>query len=465
MMELAVKIDEMKGDIISSTQDLVRIRSVQSAEAPGAPFGEEVGRALDYALSLSEKLGFRTVNLDGCVGYAEYGQGEEYVAVLGHLDVVPPGDGWTYPPFGGEIHGGRIYGRGTVDDKSPMVSSLFALKALRDLGLPMKRKVRVIFGTNEETGCADMPRYNATEPPPFAGFTPDGHFPLVHAEKGLTVFDVAKHLAPQDRASTWIEYIAGGSYANIVPDYAEARLHSQNTEEIMERCEAFSREEGSDVSWIIEGRSITIRSRGLSAHGSTPHLGKNSVMQLFGFLGTLGLPDSDLKSVVDFFNSYVGFETDGCSLGISQSDDVSGDLTFNVGAVKTDENGLVMKLNIRYPVKGYYDDFIVPLEEKLGLVGLRIENMWHKKPLYFPEDHPLVKALLQVYTEQTGLPAGLISSGMGTYAKEIPNTVAFGPILPGRLDLDHKADENILIEDLILNTRIYASAIYRLANL
>lgn len=465
MKVLAEKIDSMMEEIIASTQELVRIPSVQGEPGPGSPFGEEVGRALCYALGLSERLGFRTVNLDGFAGYAEYGMGDEYVAVLGHLDVVPPGDGWTHPPFGAEIHDGSIFGRGTVDDKSPMVSSLYALKALADLGMPMKRRVRVIFGTNEETGCSDMPRYNSAEPPPFAGFTPDGHFPLVYAEKGLTVFDVIKDLKPQDRSSTWIEYIAGGSYANIVPDYAEAKLHSKAAGEIAEKCDAFSMKGGADLSWLMEGSSITIRSAGISAHGSTPQLGRNSVMQLFRFLGTLELPPSEIRSVIDFFNRYVGCETDGSSLGISQSDDVSGELTFNVGAVKMDENGLVMKLNIRYPVKGYYDDFIVPFEEKISRIGMRIENMWHKKPLYFPEDHQLVRTLLDVYTEHTGLPAGLISSGMGTYAKEMANTVAFGPILPGRLDLDHKVDENILIEDLILNTRIYAAAIFRLANL
>ena len=124
-----------------------------------------------------------------------------------------------------------------------------------------------------------------------------------------------------------------------------------------------------------------------------------------------------------------------------------------------------MKLNVRYPIESCLDDMLITFEEKLKITGLRIENMWHKAPLYFPEDHQLITTLQKVYTDETGLPPDLLAIGMGTYAKEIPNIVAFGPILPGREDLDHKANENIEIDDLILNTKIYAKAIYELANL
>ena len=166
-------------------------------EAPpleGRPYGAEVAEALKHALETAQKLGFKTVNLDGYIGYAEYGEGEEYVAVLGHLDVVPEGNGWSYPPFGGEIHDGKIFGRGTTDDKGPIFAALFGLKATKELNLPLSKRVRIIFGLNEETGCTDAKYYMSKEKPPVAGFTPDAEFPVIHTEKGIFTFSLAKKL-------------------------------------------------------------------------------------------------------------------------------------------------------------------------------------------------------------------------------------------------------------------------------
>jgi len=463
-MTLSTKIDQMRNVIINSTQDIIRIRSIQGEPRDKMPFGIEVNAALEFMLNLSNNLGFNTVNLDGYVGYAEYGTGDEYICVLGHLDVVPEGEGWNYPPFAAEIHDGKIYGRGTMDDKSPMISSLYGLKAIRELNLPLKRKIRIIFGTNEETGCNDMPYYNARSIPPLIGFTPDGHYPIVFAEKGITVFDLTKELNVT-KSSLYIKNIKGGQYANMVPGYAEAELHTEAPYKIAELCNRFSTKEVLNLSTDIKGTSVIVKSYGVSAHGSTPELGKNAIIQLFKFLNTLSFEKDDLYYIIEFFNDYIGFETNGKALGINLQDEVSGSLSLNVGAVNMQENKITLKLNIRYPVESVLEDMLVPLNEKLETTGLEINNLWHKAPLYFPRNHKLISTLSKVYTEETGLAPELLSIGMGTYAKEIPNIVAFGPILPGREDLDHKADENIEIEDLILNTKIYAKAIYELANL
>jgi succinyl-diaminopimelate desuccinylase len=151
-MELNRKIDELGEQIVTATQKVVRVKSLVTEPKPGDPFGEGVGRCLDTALSIASELGFKTVNMDGYAGYAEYGEGDDYVAVLGHLDIVPEGDGWIYPPYGAEIHDGKIYGRGTTDDKGPAIAALYGLKAVKDLNLPLSKKVRIIFGTDEETG-------------------------------------------------------------------------------------------------------------------------------------------------------------------------------------------------------------------------------------------------------------------------------------------------------------------------
>jgi succinyl-diaminopimelate desuccinylase len=152
MSMLDENILAMKDEIITSVQAALRIRSVGEDEKDGMPFGEGIQKALEHCLELSQTLGFKTVNVDNMIGYAEYGEGDEMVAVLGHLDVVPEGGGWTYPPYAAEIHDGKIYGRGATDDKGPTIGALYALKAIKDLRLPLKRRVRIMFGLNEEAG-------------------------------------------------------------------------------------------------------------------------------------------------------------------------------------------------------------------------------------------------------------------------------------------------------------------------
>ncbi|MGB9781278.1 dipeptidase PepV [Caldanaerobacter sp.] len=463
-MDLNSYIDRMRDDIIRSVQELVRIKSVQDEPKPGMPYGEGVAKALEKALEIAESLGFRTKNLDGYVGYAEYGEGKEMIAVLGHLDVVPEGDGWTYPPYGAEIHDGKIYGRGTVDDKGPIIAALYGLKAIKDAGLKLSKRVRIIFGTNEETGSHEIKYYLEHDEAPTMGFTPDAQYPIIHAEKGITMFDVVKDFYKKPREIV-IKYIKGGERPNVVPGYCEARLKVEGEnikKEIINALEAFVKETGYDIKFEEKEGDLVIKSFGVSAHGSLPHLGKNAIMQLFLFLDRLNLDESDVKDFIHFFATNVGMETDGKTFGIYLKDE-TGELTFNVGTVLVDENKGVLGLNIRYPVKHKYEDWMTIFEEKIKGQGMRIENMLHQPPLYFPPDHPLIKILSKVYEEQTGQKAELLAIGGGTYAKEMPNTVAFGPVFPGKPELAHQADEYIEIEDLILNAKIYAHAIYELA--
>lgn len=191
-MEINKIIEELKDDLIDSTAELVKIKSIEDEAKEGKPYGEGVASALEKALEISEKLGFETVNVDGYVGYAEYGEGDEYVGVLGHLDLVPEGDGWKYPPYGAEIHDGKMYGRGTTDDKGPIMAALYGLKAIKESKLPLSKKVRILFGTNEETGSKEIEHYLEKEKPPVLGFTPDAEYPIIYAEKGITIFDVVK---------------------------------------------------------------------------------------------------------------------------------------------------------------------------------------------------------------------------------------------------------------------------------
>lgn len=461
-MNLNNKIDELKEEIIKSTQEIVRIKSVEGEPSEGMPFGEGPSNALNYALNLSESLGFKTVNLDGYVGYAEYGEGDDYVGVLGHLDVVPEGDGWIYPAYAAEIHDGKMYGRGTMDDKGPMISALYGLKAIKDLDIKLSKKVRILFGTNEESGCGEIEHYFKTEKAPVAGFTPDGDYPIINGEKGITIFDFVKDLKSKGQNNV-IKYIKGGEKANMVADYCEAGIVTDNVEKVLLYAENFKNLTGYNVIAESKDNMVVLKSVGVSAHGSTPELGQNAIMQLFGFIEQLGFEESDIIKFIKFFNEKVGLDTDGEGFGVGLKDEVSGNLSFNIGKINATEDMVRMTANLRYPVTCTFEEMMEGLNATIVNSGIRVENMQHQKPLYFPEDHPTIKGLSKVYEEQTGEKAELLSIGGGTYAKEMPNIVAFGPMFPGEPQCIHKPNEYIKVEDLIKNAKIYAHAIHELA--
>lgn len=462
-MQINKRIEELREELIRSTQEIVKIKSVQEKPQTGMPFGPGVSKALTKALDIADKLGFKTVNLDGYIGFAEYGEGEDYVGVLGHLDVVPEGDGWIYPPFEAVIADGKIFGRGTMDDKSPIIAALYGLKALKDLNFSLARKVRVIFGTNEESGCGDIEYYLQREKEPVSGFTPDGHYPIIYAEKGFTMFEVVKNLSDRGNDDIRIIYIKGGHRANMVPDYCEAGIVAPVVDTVIKAAEEFVAQTGIDLKTGIKDNLMVIKSKGFAAHGSLPELGKNAIMQMFKFLGRLPIGKSDIADLLEFFNTNVGLETEGKSFGVALEDKESGKLSFNVGTISMTEDKFTMALNLRYPVTYKYEDMMTPFYKRIKNTGLKVENMMHQKPLFFPTNHPLIKILQKVYTDQTGQEAKLLAIGGGTYAKEMPNIVAFGPIFPGEPDLDHQANEYIKIEHLLLNAKIYAHSIYELA--
>lgn len=462
-MELNNLIDNMKEDIIKSTQEIIKIKSVESEPKPGMPFGEGVAKSLQYALNTAKDLGFHTVNLDGYVGYAEYGEGEDYVVALGHLDVVPEGDGWVYPPYGAEIHDGKMFGRGTTDDKGPIMATLYGLKAIKEAKLLVSKRIRVLFGTNEETGSKEIEHYLEKEKSPVAGFTPDADYPIINGEKGITIFNIVKDFNNKNQGENYIKYIKGGQAANMVPDYCEAGIQSKNAQNIIKALEIFAKDTGYKLSAEVKENMVIIKSTGESAHGSLPELGKNGIMQLLAFLGTIDLGSNDVAEFLEFLNKNIGMETHGESFGVCLEDKDSGKLSFNVGVVSMDEKFATVTLNLRYPVTNKLEDMMNPFNNRIEGTGIRVEKFVHQEPLYFAPESPIIKALQKVYTEQTGEESKLISIGGGTYAKEMPNTVAFGPMFPGEIDTIHKPNEYITIDNLIKNAKIYAHALYELA--
>lgn len=457
-------VDSMKDDIIKATQEIVGIRSVASSKKEGMPYGEDVNKALLYALNLSSTLGFKAVNVDGYMGYAEYGEGQEMIGVLGHLDVVPEGNDWVYPPFGGEIHDGKLYGRGSMDDKGPIIASLYGLKAIKDAKLPLHKRVRILFGTNEENGCKEVPYYLEREEAPVSGFTPDAEYTVIYAEKGILVFKTMKKFSSQTEGKIKIRYIKGGNAPNMVPDYCEAALEFSDLDVkkyILDEMTSYLNKNGYDISYEDIGGSLILKSKGASAHGSTPEKGKNAIMQLLIFLSGIDI-EGEIKQYIDFFAANVGMETKGETLGLYLKDEI-GELSFNIGSINLNESESSMYLNIRYPVTFKSSDVMDKFNSKIERLGLKVEIIIDQHPLYFPKDHPLIQTLMRVYSEQTGLEPMLLAIGGGTYAKDMPNIVAFGPMFPGKPDFAHQANEYIEVDDLMANARIYGNAIYELA--
>lgn len=450
------RIDELKGELLSSAQRLLKIRSLEGEALPGMPFGKEVNNALMEALKISEELGFKTKNIDGYAGYAEYGDGDEYIGVLGHLDVVPEGTGWIHDPYGGEIIDGKLWGRGSVDDKGPLVAALYGLKAIKDSNLHISKKVRIIFGTNEETGCGEIEHYLKKEKAPIMAFTPDAEFPVIYAEKGI--LDFTMHSDFTQSGDVIISYIKGGERSNIVPGYCEALI--KGADRAILDSYIIQNRAAIDIEECEEG--IILKSHGVSAHGSTPEKGKNAIMELILALNSLDI-DGKAGVIIDTLAYKIGRDVNGENIGIGLSDEPSGKLTLNAGVINMTETALDFRIDIRYPVTKNKKDILNAIESSLKESEIEIMDIDGADPLYFSKDHELIKKLQKAYKEETGFDSEPLAIGGGTYAKTMPNTVAFGPVFPGRVDLIHQPNEYISVDDLILSAKIYGRALYELA--
>lgn len=443
-------ISDMKGDIISSIQESIRIPSVKGEPEDGAPYGPEPKRALEHALNLGRELGFQVKNVDDRAGYVEFGEGEGMVGVLGHLDVVPAGDGWHYPAFGAEIHENRMYGRGIIDDKGPTIGAIYALKALRDSGIKLNRRVRVIFGTDEENGSSCIRHYvSSGEEIPSLGFTPDGDYPLIFCEKGMTTLLAGKKKV-KPGAVRVLEF-HGGSAKNIVTEKCrlvlEGNFHIPVSEGVTAKYQ--------DGNTILEAE-------GTGSHGSKPELGINAAIRLLKAVKDIELGGS-FGQMRDFLLEQIGTETNGSTLGILYQDEETGETTVNLGVLDYEKDTLSFSLDIRYPQNGVHQDVYDKTEAALRQFDLEILECSKENVLYVPKDSQLVQKLMKVYQELTGREDEPMAIGGGTYAKMFPNMVAFGPHFPDTPDVIHKPDENAPVEDIIKSIQLTAAAMAELA--
>lgn len=455
-MTLNERVLAMKDELLTCLQENLRIPSVEGTPEEGAPYGIACRKSLDHVLDSARKLGFRTENVDGHVGWCEFGEGEEMICVLGHLDVVPAGDGWSFDPWGGEIKDDRIFGRGTMDDKGPSIAALYALAALRDSGLPLKRRVRILFGCNEETGARDLKYYLAKGGEiPVMGFTPDAEYPVINGEKGI--INVTYSHSYKQTGELKLLSIQGGTAANVTPAYAKAKLSCGP-----ELTQRIAKLYAPSMKFSLRDYGVQVEAFGVSAHGSTPWQGENAVGRLMLALDTLPF-EGEMQQIIHFLAEKLGMETNGKSAGIYLQDDVSGELTLNWGTLNADEENLSMVINYRFPVTKEYEDCAPALDALFAEAGFAKEKEAFKNKLYMSADCDLVKILLKVYKDHTGIDGKPVCIGGGTYAKCLPNILAFGPIFPGDEVREHKPDEFIEIPKLMKNAQIIASAMYEMA--
>lgn len=458
-MNLNQYIDEMKDELISALQTCIQYKSVKDLDtsSPGAPFGQGIKDCLDWTLDLGESFGFIVKNVDGYAGHIELGTGE-LIGILGHLDVVPEGEGWSVHPYEGKILDGKIYGRGAVDDKGPTLAALFAMKAIKDLKIPLQKRVRLILGTDEESGWADMDYYKEKEEIPILGFAPDAEFPLIHAEKGILHLEFSQGFSTPLRH---ILQIRGGDRANVVPDTCTVVLKDLSLGTIQERLQETAFPEGVSAELGNEDEGIKLTFKGVSAHGSLPQKGKNAVLFALEFLKELDLSPEENELIQWIYEGSKGCYGEGFDIALA--DEPSGKLSLNLGIMDCSEKHIRFVLDIRYPVTFQKADILDPLTKVTEKQGLNLSILSHQEAHHVPKDSPLVQGLLKAYSEVTGKEGFAFAIGGGTYAKVMTQGVAFGPSFPGEPEVIHSPDEYISIDNLILATKIYAQAILNIA--
>ena len=394
------------------------------------------------------------------------GSGEELIGILCHVDVVPAGEGWTVDPFGGEVKDIRIYARGAIDDKGPTLAAYYAMKIVQELGLPLNKRVRMIIGTDEESDWRCVKHYFEVEEMPVMGFAPDADFPIIHAEKGIADFDLVQSFSEKEYESgnhTLISFESGQRY-NMVPDRAQVVLDvKSNKTELLQLFNDYLEAQGLNGEYHVDSGYLVMELEGLSAHGMEPNVGKNAGILLANFLKTIDL-DEKGKSFVSAAVDYFFEDSRGRAFGIQYKDEISGELTVNVGKLLYNEvDGGVFGLNLRYPVTFKLEEGIEKINQCGRKSGFKIENLSDSKPHHVSKDNQLIKILSKVYEDQTGEKAELLSIGGGTYARALQSGVAFGALFPGRPDVAHQKDEYMELADLFQATAIYAQAIYELA--
>lgn len=440
-------VNKNKDEIVKVLQELLRIPSVLdfSTATKEMPFGKNINDALEYMLNLGKKDGFEVLNDEGYAGEITYRgtENKESVGILCHLDVVPEGKNWTYPPYEARIIDGKIYARGTEDDKGPTIASYFALKFIKDAGIKLKKTIKIILGTDEETGWRGVAHYLSKYPMPSVGFAPDCSFPLVYGEKGRMSFDLSHNNYVDDV----VESIQGGERYNVVMDAVDAVLKVNLEKEFNEYLNK------NNLKGNVKGNVYHID--GIAAHAMEPEKGNNAGTHMCNFL-----KDYSKHPLIQFVAKYLHNDPFFKNMGLDYDDYEMGKITVNVGIMNITNQTTRVTLDSRFPVRYDMEKFNKVFNNLLKEYDIMIDASTHKEPHYVSPEDDLVKLLYQAYVQNTNDTVNKpFTVGGGTYAGILDKGVAYGMLFPGDEELAHQRNEYIKIESLLKGVLIYIDAI------
>ena len=455
-------IDAHKEEMLEDLKRLIRINSEKGKALPGKPFGEGPAKVLEEASRIISGYGFTVTNYDNYCITADFNNREKQLDILAHLDVVPvsPQDWTVTQPFDPVIVDGRIYGRGTSDDKGPAVAALYAMRAIKECGIDLKKNVRLILGSDEECGSSDLQYYYKKEVEAPMTFTPDANFPVINTEKGRLAKSFSKEFSDTLQAGDIAEFHSGTA-VNIVPAKAMAIVKGLSAETVQKAAA----EDKSGIHYMVaaEGDAVKIEAKGLAAHASTPENGNNALCGLLELLGSLDLADTErtkaFRSIAGWFprNDYAG-----AALGIAMKDEISGALTMNLGKLDYDGRKLTGVFDSRVPVCGTDENVTRVVEKKFSEAGFAYTEGNMTPVHHVPADSELVQSLLASYECYTGIKGKPIAIGGGTYVHNLERGVAFGCEVEGVDNHMHGDDEFMEIDVMVMSAKIFADAILRL---
>ena len=441
-------IEKNKENMLKDLGLLVSHNSVYCEDE--APFGSENRKVLTDALNMMERDGLKTKNLDYYCGYGEIGEGEDIIGILAHLDIVPSGEGWKTNPFELTLKDDTLYGRGVTDDKGAVIAALYALKYLKETNYPLKKRVRLITGCNEESGSECIKHYVEKEGHIKMGFTPDGNFPGIYAEAGMVSGLI-------HATNSKIKNITGGDASNIVCKRVNVELPINSYDE--STLNEFFRDNNIDYTIIKSDESIRLSVFGKAAHASTPDEGINAISYLMEGLYQAGFHDE----LVSYYHDKIALTTHGEKFKANLLDDGHTPFTLNIGMVSKKATEITFTVDVRFPVTRTVSEVKELLEKSLKLGNNRFETVSVHEPLFFDIENPMIKAMYQAYVDVTNDKEHKMEAiGGGTYAKSINNCIAFGCEFPGVNANIHDANECLKLEHFYQQVEIYVQAIKNL---
>lgn len=457
-----------KKNIINSICDLITYPSISIENTKSRfPFGKNCSDALKYFLSLANSLGFKTKNVDGYCGWAEFGEGDELIGIIGHLDIVPAKeDDWSSAPFIPTIENNCIYGRGAIDDKGPVISCLYAMKSVFDYcidnNIQINKRVRLIVGLNEEKDWKCIKYYKEHEELPNISFSTDADFPCIYAEKGVLSLSISDKLF--NNLPIQIENIdCVNNPINVVPKFCSVILKLNKNIQInyiinflKTKISKYNYE--IDI-YKIDNNTLKLTSYGVNSHSAHPELGVNAITKLLVLLNDLYKNFKINFPLLSTFCTYIGDDYLGNNLNINYEDE-SGHLTLNTSKLYIEDNKINICINLRIPINTSIDDIINIFSEKFNNFNINVIS--RNEPLHIDKNDKLVKTLCDIFNETCQTKYEPIAIGGATYARAFDNCISFGMNFPGDKDMCHQVDEFIEIDKLILATNIYAKAIYKL---